>query len=47
MSPIVTVVEVGRGEGEGVALRRTAGRGHSIIYRGTTDNLTTFVCRLS
>ena len=31
MSPIVTVVEVGRGVGEGVALRRTAGRGHSII----------------
>jgi hypothetical protein len=32
----------GRG---GVAVRRTAGHGHSIVYRGTTDNLNTFMCR--
>jgi hypothetical protein len=33
--------------GGGVALRRTAGHGHSVVYRGTTGNLTVFMCRLS
>jgi len=50
MSLLVTVVDDGaRGGGVVVvvALLRTAGHGHSIVYRGTSDKLTTFMCRLS